>query len=689
MPGTKHKQRTRKNAEIEPLRENLEGRVENLPFRPNNQILVPIFEAISNSINAIRDKGINDGQITIKINRDQPLQLFNEPGQKHLDPITEIVIEDNGIGFDESHFESFLLLDNISTKNFGTRGIGRLFWLKVFENVSIESIYHDNDSYWKRSFDFTIKGMRGGKPEKATEKDSRTVVRLINTQAIYKESLRYKVSTIAQEVVKHFLAMFILDKCPSITITDGKETESITKEILPSYELQKIDIKGNIFYISHVKTDFHEPPGHYINYCASARAVERFQVSSVVPAFPRKKIQVGDESVYYSGYITSKYLDSKLRSDRDGFLIDEKRSEKTSQLSLGDSVLYWNDIHQKIAEAIEAYLEEDLTELKKRKEDTVSQVLEEDFPELKYIKDTHKKDIEDIWLDASRDEIAHKISKIHMDNQISEKRAFKEIINRIETDKIESFEDFETKFEEDLKRLRELNVSSLASYIIYRRHILDIFGKLIGKLEEGEFEVEKAVHSIIFPRKYEGGTRKDYANHNLWIIDDRWALHEYIASDIPLKDHAVLVNESESKPDIVFYNLGFARDASESMHPSITIVELKRPGRKQYSEDPVDQACRYIDDIRSGKVRDINGHVIRVLENDVIFHVYVICDVESQAIKKAIKKYEFKPTFDGTGYRKPYYSSYNAIIEIIPFKKLLEDAQTRNKIFFRKLGINK
>jgi hypothetical protein len=178
-----------------------------------------------------------------------------------------------------------------------------------------------------------------------------------------------------------------------------------------------------------------------------------------------------------------------------------------------------------------------------------------------------------------------------------------------------------------------------------------------------------------------------YNDHNLWILDDRWALHQYIASDIPFNKHKVLQCDSEDRADIVFYNLGFVRDAMEDIHHSITIVEFKKPGRTSYKEDPVDQAFRYIEDIKSGKLRDVNGHLINIREEDVIFHVYIICDPNNPTIRHAIKKYEFTPTFDGTGYRKPFHSGYSAEIELLPFKKLLRDASIRNEIFFRRLGL--
>ena len=670
------------SAKRDELKTNLSGRIDNLPFRASSQGLVPLFEAVSNAINAIRDTGeVAKGIVDIELQRDDAQQSFSEADQRYVTPIVSIKVVDNGIGFDRDHYGSFLLLDNVSERNFGTKGIGRLFWLKLFESVEVESHYLRDNQMMCRRFVFTKFGISDHVLNESAEQRPKTTVLLANTKPQYREHLKSRVVTVGHELVKHFLSLFLLDGCPKVHIRDEKDNQEINSELLPSFESKTIEIKGIPFQVSHVKTDFHEPPGHYVNYCAAARVVAREHVYSVVTGFPRKKIAIDGQSFYYNGYVTSPYLDKKVRSDRDGFQIEMK----TTQIEM-DSPLDWAAIKSGISASISEYLEVELDRFRTTRSETVRAVIDQDFPELQYLKTKDMVDFETMSLDASREEVGRRVSELHVGNQLSEKKAFREIIAKIESEKIESLEEFESRYEEDLRRLRTLNASSLAAYVIYRKHILDIFSALIGKLQDGKFETEKAVHSLIFPRKTKG-EEVDYDEHNLWIVDDRWALFEYVASDVPLRDHKALVSDSLDRPDIVFYNLGFVRDHRESRHSCVAVIELKRPGRKDYTEDPIEQTYRYIDDIRSGKVRGRDGHAVSVLESDVVFHVYVICDVDNEAMQQAIRRHEFKPTFDGTGYRRPYHSNYNAMIEIVPFKKLLEDARIRNQIFFNKLGI--
>ena len=53
-------------------------------------------------------------------------------------------------------------------------------------------------------------------------------------------------------------------------------------------------------------------------------------------------------------------------------------------------------------------------------------------------------------------------------------------------------------------------------------------------------------------------------------------------------------------------------------------------------------------------------------------------------IKKLAKLEDLKLTPDNMGYYK-YIDSYKAYLEIIPYNKLIQDSQKRNKILFDKL----
>ena len=65
--------------------------------------------------------------------------------------------------------------------------------------------------------------------------------------------------------------------------------------------------------------------------------------------------------------------------------------------------------------------------------------------------------------------------------------------------------------------------------------------------------------------------------------------------------------------------------------------------------------------------------------------VYIVCDIVSQ-IREFAEQSNLTVSPDDEGYFG-YVSSYNAYVEIMSFKKVIDDATMRNKIFFHKLGL--
>ena len=94
----------------------------------------------------------------------------------------------------------------------------------------------------------------------------------------------------------------------------------------------------------------------------------------------------------------------------------------------------------------------------------------------------------------------------------------------------------------------------------------------------------------------------------------------------------------------------------------------------------------YILDLLDGKVKNRAGRFINI-DNSTPFYIYIVCDI-TPSLKRIIdKRGELHPTPDGNGYFAYRNASYSAYIEILPFEKVLEDAQKRNRILFDKLGL--
>jgi hypothetical protein len=89
------------------LRASLAGRLRNMPLKPTHALL-PLFEAVVNSIHAISDAGLtetNGGAISVRILREGSTTQTvlgddnSSPKGKALEHIVGFEITDNGIGF--------------------------------------------------------------------------------------------------------------------------------------------------------------------------------------------------------------------------------------------------------------------------------------------------------------------------------------------------------------------------------------------------------------------------------------------------------------------------------------------------------------------------------------------------------------------------------------------------------------
>ena len=87
---------------------NISGKLRNtkLPF---NKALWPLYEIISNSIHSIEEKGnIENGLIDIEISRFGNKEAYKEIQKVDNYSIESIIVRDNGIGFTDYNYKSFL-----------------------------------------------------------------------------------------------------------------------------------------------------------------------------------------------------------------------------------------------------------------------------------------------------------------------------------------------------------------------------------------------------------------------------------------------------------------------------------------------------------------------------------------------------------------------------------------------------
>ena len=138
---------------------------------------------------------------------------------------------------------------------------------------------------------------------------------------------------------------------------------------------------------------------------------------------------------------------------------------------------------------------------------------------------------------------------------------------------------------------------------------------------------------------------------NLWLIDERLAFHEYLASDKQLKTIPITGSESTKRPDICSLRV-FDQPVlvSEDVHPpfaSLDIVEIKRPMRGDAAageeSDPVEQAIGYLRRIRDGGLVTRYGRPIPA-NQDVPGFCYVLADLTAALHRRCRDHHDLRQT---------------------------------------------
>ena len=207
---------------------NIKGRVRNFSL-PENKSLIPLFEAVVNSLQAIEERQKSDsfeGKILIKIDREETLS------EDILGKIDNITITDNGIGFDEKNFTSFLESDSEYKRELGGKGVGRFSWLKAFERVNVDSCFSENKTFYRRVFDFSLNN-EGVDDElmRCECEDYTTSVKLCAFLDKYKAHAPVRLDVIAIKLIQHCFVYFLNNNCPKIILSDNKSNVLNLNEI--------------------------------------------------------------------------------------------------------------------------------------------------------------------------------------------------------------------------------------------------------------------------------------------------------------------------------------------------------------------------------------------------------------------------------------------------------------------------
>ena len=671
------------------IKTSLPGRVRNTNF-PKSRPLMPLFEAIINSIQAIEDseKSTDEGLIKIAIKRDVEQPMLTKEIPEQYPQIIGFSIEDNGVGFTDKNFSAFQTLDTDYKRNKGGRGIGRLLWLKCFENIEIKSTYMESRALFKRSFLFNsqkgIFDLSEHKMDKFAEQ--RTVVVLHDIADAYRKIFPKTTSKILSEILEHFLWYFVRrEGCPTIIVQDQGQTISLNEQfakLADASAMNEVSIKGADFSMIHVKLKSDTFSDNFIALCAGGRLVSNEPLKGRVPGL-YGRIRDNSGNYIHGTYVTSPFLDGRVQPDRGGFDLYDGDANL-----FRDTEISHEDIFNEAIGLIQDRLRNQIEQNKNDAIDRIQRFVNSESPRyrpiLKRLLD------EEMFVNPS---ISNSDLELHLHKckMRIERTMLIEGQEIMQISDEENIEEYEARVHEYLQGVGEMKKSDLASYVTHRRVIIDLLARAIKVNNEGQYSREKAVHQLIMPPGFES-TDASEKDSNLWLIDERLAFHDYLASDKPLRRQPITSSASGKRPDIdmlhVVDNPVLVAEGESSPFSSLTIIELKRPmgggSRPSSSNDPLQQVLKYLEEIRSGRVKTASGRPI-AQPDKIPGYCYIISDLTDD-IKSTCTTNDFSVAHDGLGYFR-FYTNCNAYVEVISYDRLIKSAKERNRAFFEYLGL--
>lgn len=666
------------------LETNLKGRLRNTSL-PKSHGLMPVFEAVINSIHSIEEKGnIETGKIVLLINRSTQSNL--DVNDKTPSTIVGFTIQDDGCGFNPTNFKSFETLDSEHKIHKGCRGVGRLLWLKVFDVIEVEShFFDDKGQIKKRTFLFNDRfGIHQNNIVDSTEKQISTIVKLTGFDKSYCEKSPTKGLSIANQLLEHVLWYFVRQgSSPKILVKDVSETfnldDLLREHMHTSAFLEQITIQEKVFELNHIKFRASANKKHQLALCAANRLVKEESIQGKIPGLFGKISDLSGEFTY-TCYVSSKYLDDHVRSERTSFDIAENVDSLLDEIS-------FKTIREQVLSRTKEYLKDILETNTKVGRERVDDFITNHAPRYRPIVNYIDKEL--LIVDPEKSD---KDLELYLHTQWYEVE--RQLVNEghhiMQPHDKEKAEGYAKRLNAYLRKAEEIKKSDLANYVSHRKVIIDLLENSIIQLNDGKYARENIIHELIMPmRKDSNEVFLDSCN--LWLIDERLAFHNYLASDKTINTMPITSNKSNKEPDLlsfkVFDNPILVNDQTNFPLASITVIEIKRPMRNDMREgedkDPIDQALSYLERVREGKITTQSGRPIP-RSNDIPGYCYVLCDL-TDSMQRRCRRANLRITSDGMGYFG-YNQPSNAYIEVISFDQLVKSAKERNRAFFEKLG---
>lgn len=669
---------------------DLAGRIKNFSL-PKRNALLPLYEAVVNSFQAIEDRMVVETEPSPEIVVTLIREVVLNDGSKNIaEPrISGFKVFDNGIGFDENNFGSFLKSDSQYKSQRGGKGIGRFCWLKAFDGVRIESNYLENGQWYRREFDFNLDNLAlNDTVEQPLNSQYGTTVELKDVLPEYSKNIPLSIESIASSLMYHCLVYLNAENAPSLIVKD-RDKRIVVNNLLASAlkengESASLAIHGkngshvdlNLLFL---KFDFGQVPhgsGAHpdkLILCAHNRSVREIPLEKKLNGLTTL---LHDHGICIVGVVSGDYLDDSVDMSRLSFSFPEG----------GENLLYEvseQDIENAALDKVLNFLHEYKNEADLMRESSIEAYIKNDAPQYKPLVNFAEPELAALPYNASSNSIDDALhqAKRRLEKEVkSTSDAMLDLLGSSDID----IDDLIERHHEQLSRVAAYNYTALAEYVIHRKTILDLFEKGLRQTDSGKFNKESYLHNLIYPMR---STSEDvsFDAHNLWLIDERLTYSSFISSDKQLR-----CAQHKDRPDILALDSPVLMSLKENdgrPFDSVIIFELKKPMRDDYndSDNPITQLLKYARQIKNGATKDAYGRPIKVSDQTRMY-LYAVCDI-TRSLEPVLENFNFSNTPDGLG-MYTFNDNLNAYIEVMSFDKIVNDAKMRNEIFFDKLGIS-
>lgn len=678
-------------------------------IKKSQRALQPIFEAFTNSIEAIKIKSKDysefDGQIDIIIK--SRLNLASLPEFESL------TIKDNGIGFNDTEFTRFNTYKDF-TKGYKNLGSGRIQYAHYFDSSEIKSIFEENGIFFERNF-IISKNKTFLDQNAIVFHENKIVSQVIETgtQITFKNILENSniynsltQKTLKDSLLERYIHYFCynINSLPKIQIKyylDGSSVEesNITKTDIPSIdktdyiklEYSKVSTTGKgfqkikkqeEFIIDAFKIKKEILKSNDLKLTSKGEIIEDSNVS----------LESLAENDNVKGYkylflVSSDYIDNRDTNIRGILNIPTSETFGKGDIFETEEILL-EDIQKGINEKIDAMYPE--IEEVKQNHDIQLQKLKEMF----LLDDETAKDL-NISINDSESKILEKFYEAEAKKTANVDAKIKESIDKLENlDTTAS--DYAEKLEFEIKKLVDIiplqNKNSLAHYVARRKLVLDLFDKILAKkltvqaTQKGSTFSESLIHNLLFQQQ-----STDSENSDLWILNEDFIYFKGSSEK--------QLSKVKIEGELLFKEI-FSAQEEEYLKSLGENRKIKRPDVLLFPEEG---KCLILE-FKSPEVNvsehltqiDMYANLIRNYTQDkfqiTTFYGYLLGEsIESRDVLGRVSSYEhsyqfdylFRPSQKVIGFDGRTDGSIYS--EVLKYSTLLERAKKRNQIFIDKI----